>query len=63
MRNDRNRVSIDDIVKEIPFGKFQVYMIIIFVLIYSAPSIVVYNYSYFLIYPQYMCTVDGSAPP
>jgi len=30
-------------------------MIIIFHLIYSAPSIVVYNYAYFLLYPQYLC--------
>lgn len=30
-------------------------MILIFHLIYSAPSIVVYNYAFFLLYPQYLC--------
>lgn len=51
----RPRVTVDDIIKEIPFGRFQVLMIVIFHLIYSAPSIVVYNYSYLLMFPQYMC--------
>jgi len=49
------RVTIDDIVRAIPFGRFQVLMITIFHLIYSAPSIVVYNYAFFLLYPQYLC--------
>jgi len=30
-------------------------MILIFHLIYSAPSIVVYNYAFFLLYPSYLC--------
>ena len=30
-------------------------MIFIFHLIYSAPSIVVYNYAFFLMYPKYLC--------
>ena len=30
-------------------------MIFIFHLIYSAPSIVVYNYAFFLMYPRYLC--------
>ena len=35
-------------------------MIVIFHLIYSAPSIVVYNYAYFLMFPQYLCqTSEG----
>ena len=31
-------------------------MILIFFLIYTAPSIVVYNYAYFLMQPKYLCT-------
>ena len=49
-------VTIDDIVRAIPFGRFQILMIIIFFLIYTAPSIVVYNYAYFLMQPKYLCT-------
>jgi hypothetical protein len=33
-------------------------MILIFHLIYSAPSIVVYNYAFFLLFPSYLCK-DG----
>lgn len=34
-------------------------MILIFHLIYSAPSIVVYNYAFFLLFPSYLCK-DGA---
>jgi hypothetical protein len=50
---------VDNIVRAIPFGRFQILMIIIFHLIYSAPSIVVYNYAFFLLYPSYLCK-EGS---
>ena len=49
----RYKVKVDDLVKEIPFGKFQILMIITFHFIYSSPSIVVYNYAFFLMYPHY----------
>ena len=49
------KVTVDDIVRAIPFGKFQILMIIIFHLIYSSSSIVVYNYAFFELYPQYLC--------
>lgn len=52
-------MTVDDIVRAIPFGKFQILMILIFHLIYSAPSIVVYNYAFFLLFPQYLCK-DGA---
>lgn len=45
------KVTVDNIVRAIPFGRFQILMIFIFHLIYSAPSIVVYNYAFFLLYP------------
>lgn len=51
-------VTVDNIVRAIPFGKFQIVMILIFHLIYSAPSIVVYNYAFFLLFPSYLCK-DG----
>ena len=34
-------------------------MIIIFHLIYAAPSIVCYNYAFFLLFPSYLCK-DGA---
>lgn len=52
------KVTVDNIVRAIPFGRFQILMILIFHLIYSAPSIVVYNYAFFLLYPSYLCK-DG----
>ncbi|CDW77336.1 organic cation [Stylonychia lemnae] len=51
----KQRITVDDIVREIPFGRFQYLMIFIFHLIYSAPSIVVYNYAFFLMFPKYLC--------
>jgi hypothetical protein len=58
----QDRVTVDDIVRAIPFGRFQILMILIFHLIYSAPSIVVYNYAFFLLFPSYLCkdTVSGN---
>lgn len=56
----RQKVTVDDIVRAIPFGRFQILMILIFHLIYSAPSIVVYNYAFFLLYPSYLCKDSAS---
>ena len=52
-------MTVDDIIRAIPFGRFQVLMIIIFHLIYAAPSIVCYNYAFFLLFPSYLCK-DGA---
>jgi hypothetical protein len=56
---NKKRITVDDIVRGIPFGRFQILMILIFYLIYSAPSIVVYNYAFFLLFPHYLCK-EGS---
>lgn len=58
----RYKVKVDDIVKEIPFGRFQILMIATFCFIYSSPSIVVYNYAFFLMFPHYLCTDTVGGP-
>lgn len=48
-------VSIEDILEAIPFGRMQYFIVIFHFLMFVTTSFLVYNYCFFLMFPQYKC--------
>eukprot|EP00347_Sterkiella_histriomuscorum_P006274 403353395 len=56
-------VQIDDILKSLPFGKLQKFVIFMHFLMFSTTSFIVYNYCFLLMMPTYLCTYQDPINP
>ena len=49
-------VEIGDILKAMPFGRMQKFVIFMHFLMFISSSFIIYNYCFFLMSPTYLCT-------
>ena len=54
--------SLEEIMKQLPMGKFQIILMTLCTFAYMCTSVVTYNYCFLLLRPVYECTVlnEGS---